>query len=363
MSTTAQTGGSSGGPDNAGDSTQPMHSIKRKPSSPQLDDITPQKKAKQEENEDAVVHLDIDGLKIHADFWYPDGNVVLVVDGSVFKLYKARLARYSTVFDSMFTVDGERRAQYEGSPCYRLPEDIKSDDFVAFLEALETPFKYANKLPQQGTAISLLRVSRLLDCSTACALALDLLHKLWPHEKPTLSVPSKCRFSDALKILKVSRECAVPTLRKRAFYELLRSAAFWKAVADNRRGLGLADEDLFALFSARNALQQRWSALIFTWPYPGNEMCPGQGVQGSRTCNPRLLKLHLRRAIWRADIIESKDYEAGIQDPIGWLGVLVNKKDFSGQGWCETCLKERRTAWLEAQTSWWAMLDSWFDLS
>lgn len=223
--------------------------------------------------------------------------------------------------------------------------------------------KYANKLPQQSTAISLLRVSRLLDCSTACALALDQLHKLWPHEKPTLSVPSKCRFNDALKILKVSRECAVPTLRKRAFYELLRSVAFWKAVADNRRGLGLADADLFALFSARNALQQRWSALIFTWPYPGSEMCPAQGVQGSRTCNPRLLKLHLRRAIWRADIIESKDYEAGIQDPIGWLGVLVNKKDFSGQGWCETCLKERRTAWLEAQTSWWALLDSWVDLS
>ncbi len=119
--------------------THKLTFIPQKPSSPQLDDITPQKKAKQEENEDAVVHLDIDGLKIHADFWYPDGNVVLVVDGSVFKLYKARLARYSTVFDSMFTGDSERRAQYEGCPCYRLPEDIKSDDFVAFLEALETP--------------------------------------------------------------------------------------------------------------------------------------------------------------------------------------------------------------------------------
>lgn len=233
----------------------------------------------------------------------------------------------------------------------------------AHTEALRS--KYANKLPQQSPAISLLRVSRLLDCPTACALALDLLHKLWPHETPMLAVPSRCRYTDALSILKVSRECAVPTLRKRAFYELLRSAAFWKAVADNRRGLGLEDADLFALFSARSALQQRWAALIFTSPSPGSEVCPAANHPGGRSqaCAPRILKLPMRRSIWRGDVIESRDYEAGMQDPIGWLGILLNQKDFSGQGWCELCLKERRTAWMEAQTSWWAMLDTWLDLA
>lgn len=217
-------------------------------------------------------------------------------------------------------------------------------------------------LPQQDAAVSILKVSRVLDCSMARDLALDLLRKLWPDAKPLLAVPSKCKYSDALVVLKASRDYAVPSLRKRAFYELLRSTAFWKAVADDRGALGLADADVFALFGARDALQQQWSTLIFTRPCPGSDWCPTRFAEGNRCTHP-YTKPHLRKAFWRSDVIQSGDYESGMRDPIGWLGVMMNKQGaLTGQGWCEMCTQERRAAWMDARTDWWAMLDNWFDL-
>ncbi|EIW51935.1 uncharacterized protein TRAVEDRAFT_53930 [Trametes versicolor FP-101664 SS1] len=354
-------------PANASPTAQSTTRHKRKASVSHVDDSsepTKVKKVKQEETEDTVAHLNIDDIPvvIHDDLWYPDGNVILLVEGSAFKLYKARLARYSSVLDVLFKEDGKQVAEYENSPCYRL-SDIAYNDFIVFLEVLETPFKYTNVFPQQDAAVSILKVSRLLDCSMARDLALSMLRKLWPDDRPLLAVPSKCKYSDALVVLKASRDYAVPSLRKRAFYELLRSAAFWKAVADDRRALGLADADVFALFGAREALQQQCSTLIFKRPSRGSDWCPMRFAEGNR-CNPPYKKPHLRKAFWRSDVIQSGDYESGMRDPIGWLGVMMNKHDtLTGQGWCEMCFQERRTAWMGARTSWWAMLDKWFDLA
>ncbi len=97
-------------------------------------------KAEQEETEDTVAHLNLDGMPvvIHDDLWYSDVNVILLVEGSAFKLYKARLARYSSVVDVLFNEDSKQIAEYETLPCYRLP-DIASAEFIVFLEVLETP--------------------------------------------------------------------------------------------------------------------------------------------------------------------------------------------------------------------------------
>ncbi len=94
-------------------------------------------------------------------FWYKDGNVVVVVGNTAFKLYKARLSRYSIVLAGQFADEGAGRPTMEGCPVYELA-GLKVEDFKQFLEALETPM-YVFPLMSESAS----RPNRLPD-SPAC---------------------------------------------------------------------------------------------------------------------------------------------------------------------------------------------------
>ena len=61
-------------------------------------------------------------------FWFEDGNVILVARDARFKVYKGLLAAQSPVFGDLFACASHAEETYEGCPVVRLtdaPEDLK----------------------------------------------------------------------------------------------------------------------------------------------------------------------------------------------------------------------------------------------
>ncbi|KAI0692577.1 hypothetical protein C8T65DRAFT_699468 [Cerioporus squamosus] len=288
----------------------------------------------------------LNGNKRCAEFWYPDGNVVILVQDTAFKLYKARLSKYSIVFAGRFGEDsGEGRPTMEGCPVYEM-EGLNVDDFRQFLEALETPFVFSSNPPSQETSVSILRASQVLHCATTRAFAIDKLRSIWPDDKPKLP-GGRMPWEDAVRIIQVSRECGVPELRKRAFYEIVRGGAFWQTQLQNRAAIQLPDADIVAFLTARQ--------VVFEPPCGKNAMC------STKLCAVKLQKVGpvARTGLWRAQMIEGGDFDAGRADPIGHLEVMLTKRsaELEAEGWCGSCMENRKKLWAEAQEKWWSMLD------
>lgn len=78
-----------------------------------------------------------------AEFWYPDGNVVIKAGTFVFKLHRSRLSKYCAYFRKVFAVEEEatltKGSVFDGCPFHRLPTSISAEAFKQFLMALETP--------------------------------------------------------------------------------------------------------------------------------------------------------------------------------------------------------------------------------
>jgi hypothetical protein len=76
------------------------------------------------------------------DVWYPDGSIVLIAEGTAFKVHTSVLAQNSEVFRDMRSIanaksddaQGPTDARYEGCPA--LPLQDAASDLVHFLKAM-----------------------------------------------------------------------------------------------------------------------------------------------------------------------------------------------------------------------------------
>ena len=74
-------------------------------------------------------------LKHYEDFWFEDGNVVLVAQDVAFRIYLGLLAAQSTVFADMLSVSRPGADEtYEGCPVVRLTDS--PHDFAHLLSVL-----------------------------------------------------------------------------------------------------------------------------------------------------------------------------------------------------------------------------------
>ena len=71
------------------------------------------------------------------DFWYPDGNVTLKVDGVYFKLFRSRLERHCHYFKTFFNQPNKYCVR--GREPHWIVPDVKYLDFHRLLEYLEVP--------------------------------------------------------------------------------------------------------------------------------------------------------------------------------------------------------------------------------
>jgi hypothetical protein len=75
-------------------------------------------------------------LPRHEKFWYSDGNVVLEIDGMLFKLHKSRLASQSRVLSALF--DAESDDEVDGYALFKVIS-VQRADFEVWTDILENP--------------------------------------------------------------------------------------------------------------------------------------------------------------------------------------------------------------------------------
>lgn len=199
---------------------------------------------------------------------------------------------------------------------------------------------------------------------TTRTFAVERLRALWPSDKPPL--PAKPgAYTDALKIIRVARDCEVDELKKAAFYELIRSEDFWAAYWAKRDEvhLALTSKDIIVLQKHRRQLESAWFQLIFT-PPGGKTGCVAtkEHVYTRPRCSKELLDLETRSCQWRGEAVGRGDFDAGRADPLGHLQVLLTRttEPLLDSGWCERCVEEARVVWRQKQNSWWNALDQLF---
>jgi len=75
----------------------------------------------------------------HAEFWFTDGSIVLIIEGTAFRIHKSILSKQSDVFSDLFTVpqpqDGTETM--DGCPVVHLPDALP--DFIDVMKALYHP--------------------------------------------------------------------------------------------------------------------------------------------------------------------------------------------------------------------------------
>ena len=75
------------------------------------------------------------GFERSAEFWFEDGSVVLVAQNTGFRVYRALLARQSTVFANMFSSSAPSSEEmFEGCPVVHVSDS--AEDVAHFLGVL-----------------------------------------------------------------------------------------------------------------------------------------------------------------------------------------------------------------------------------
>lgn len=74
----------------------------------------------------------------HPDYWYDDGNVVIQIDNTQFKLYRGQLSRHSAYFADLFKEPAEETQRHvEGYPHY-VVDGTNVEDFQALLGVVDS---------------------------------------------------------------------------------------------------------------------------------------------------------------------------------------------------------------------------------
>ena len=73
------------------------------------------------------------------EFWYHDGNVVITLQGKLFKLHRSRLERHSDTFAELFAAKPDGDESINGCPAYAAPPGLSLQGFRDVLTALEEP--------------------------------------------------------------------------------------------------------------------------------------------------------------------------------------------------------------------------------
>ncbi|RPD60485.1 hypothetical protein L226DRAFT_386856 [Lentinus tigrinus ALCF2SS1-7] len=297
-------------------------------------------------------------------FWYSDGNIVIRLEGVLFKLHRSRLERYCTTFCELFATKPDGDETIDGCPAYEAPPELSLQGFKDVLAVLEEPLIYANRRPSQLEAISVLRASETLQCWQPSRLAKTWLSELWDAN----AIPSADRsdahsVQDAILMVQLSRTFDIPGVLKRALYELVSSQDFWDTFAKDRPSIALAEEDLTLLLAARIALAEMWQDFVFDVPSTnkgGRSLClSGLGFKKHGPCSRSLEGG--RMASWAGSVLRGGHLKSGARDPLRYNVVERGKEDLKLM-WCDACLQEKEVEWKAKRVEWWGELDKVFKL-
>ncbi|KAF7979773.1 hypothetical protein HWV62_40800 [Athelia sp. TMB] len=294
----------------------------------------------------------------HDDFWYLDGNIIIQVDNTRFRLHRSRLALQSEYFAELFDrKDGDIDPGPEivdGHPLY-VVSGVSADDFATMLRALDNAITYHFEPPGYSDVASILRVATTFSFTNFRTWAVRHLESIWSEDLENLSAD---RIPNAIETVRLGREYDTPGALKRALYELLRTGGLGHSdVAQNHDGsrpVAVSPADTARLIHAREKLSEAWMHTVTSATREFS--CPNAPSAGTAT-TVACASPASKSASWSKFVYESGLLQDYMYDVLSGLKILLDH-DWKGQdGFCDDCVQMRRDAWQKQRVKLWDTLD------
>ncbi|KAF9444518.1 hypothetical protein P691DRAFT_796436 [Macrolepiota fuliginosa MF-IS2] len=173
---------------------------------------------------------------VRTDFWFYDGNVVIIAGPAAFKVHRGQLERHSEAFLGLFAVPqppSQEQDLVDGCPCVEF-HDSPSDVFYflsALYDGLYFKFPRANDFP---AIAAVLRLSTKYMVETLRIRCLHRLHLDWPpslqgwDQREASATDDSGRYSPRdtcphpILVVQLALEMGIPTILPAALYDLSR---------------------------------------------------------------------------------------------------------------------------------------------
>ncbi|RDX41004.1 hypothetical protein OH76DRAFT_1459321 [Lentinus brumalis] len=334
------------------------------------------------------------------DFWFADGNIILLVQDVAFKVHRGQLVRHSDIFHDMFSLPQPVADMVDGCPWVQLHDD--PGDVLHLLRALYDGLYFTK--PTSGDFCAVSAVLRLSTKYLIEHLRLRCLVRLeadWPttlggwdsREHQVTAGTRYCpreQFPHPILVVQLCQELGLDNILPSALYDLSRygprkiaaGATTVPALLSRRsRAIALADPidpksvivrldlpDLQAVFRGREH-GQRFLAAFIEQELSGrsiSENCANQHHANGHYCRESyyFIMLNLLRAV--GGIATGRD-----ADPLFSLlqaVEMLSRTDFSdgtrhcGLKICASCKEDFSLAVAKARQDAWDQIPTWFGL-
>ncbi|KAJ7457648.1 hypothetical protein B0H11DRAFT_1818297 [Mycena galericulata] len=230
-----------------------------------MDDMRPPKRRRSEEGESAETPI-----VRSEEYWFDDGNIILQVESTQFRLTKSMLAMHSSVFRDMFTVPlPADEPTIENCPVVVLPGD-SSQDWTLLLGSIY-PKSFTTDIPTMERIAAILRLSKKYDfplfrkeclrrLKAEFPATLDVLDTLesWSLIKDDES--SKMNFP----LVSLAREIGLHSVLPMAFYLIIRNKDAMNQIL-NAEDIGMSANDCLACLRGYVKLLELQSSTTMAW--------------------------------------------------------------------------------------------------
>ncbi|KAI0701089.1 hypothetical protein BC835DRAFT_1325057 [Cytidiella melzeri] len=300
-------------------------------------------------------------------YWSDEGTVVIQIQQTLYRLYRGQLCQQSDYFRKMFadatSTDGQKLTAQGGIVSYKVSVDVASADFDQLWECIQNGLLYAFALPTFSTLASVLRAATALDFPVPREFARRALGVMWSADLAKVTGEA---LPDAAIAAQLAAVYNLPTMRKRALYELLRQENYSQAdtLLDTQATAALSDKeptmtdalprnDILLLALARQHVQDEWFSILRE----------PRGLTG--TCTVEVCKTRDRsqaHRVWEKKVLRTALLKFGLTDPLVALQI-VGKLDWNQCGYCVHCIASIQRWSAEEQIRVWKLLDQWLRIS
>lgn len=221
---------------------------------------------------------------------------------------------------------------------------------------------YFHKHPPFATLAAILRASTSLAFRAYREWAIKCLEAMWPADLVSFSEGPQ---ENAVEALVLAKFYDVPSLRKRAFYELLRKRCPYELL----KGAG---EDSYAdgaipwsyrraMVYGRERVRERWATHAIDTSFNKSSGCKSHcltlGGASKKKCSSTRMETV---AYAYAKLVHSSGiFQKYLLDPLSGLNAL-KRAPWKEEGFCDECIKKSRRAWEAERVRVWVDLDEWF---
>ncbi|RDB17248.1 hypothetical protein Hypma_001978 [Hypsizygus marmoreus] len=314
----------------------------------------------------------------HEKFWASDGNVVLQLDKTRFKVHRSRLTSQSIWFRKLFEhweksqaslkngdddpagiFDDEDLADIadvrvdkkDGCYVYNLDTTgVKIIDFEAILTTMDNGIAYYYAPPTFRAVASILRSATIFKFEQLRDFAVRYLNEMYSDLLEDMDKPSTPEHGvHAAEAIILGRNLDMDSILKRAFYELARKSDLGTGEDEEEDEEDLIyrvdNFDLVRLARGQKRLIEAW---LHASTFPALE-CPAE-----QPCDSSRVRIQQLDIVTQTSLTQT--YRC---DPIGGIQKLI-EVDWYELGYCEECRATRIRLFTEQRENIWEEMGHWF---